>query len=482
MNVASLRDRLRTLPDRHGGRWAIAILAAITALGVGLRVYYALEKENGVQDDSVRYYFIAQSLYRDHSFDAPEVARDEAYHPGSPLVHAAVWVLTGGVNPKASRAAVALLSAVMILLTYLLARRLAWEDGERERGPPRRATAAGLIAAALIAIYPSSIDYFRSLMNEPLAELSLTAATLAFLWAAGPPGAPSPPGSSPLFSPWRWAVPGFLIGATVMFRPEALAFGVVLALLAMVHVARRAGGRYGLYAAAALVAAMALAIAPWTLRNAITLHKASPVTEGGGNALFIGSYLPADGDHFKLFDRREQLMDEYGVPQSQRATLPHGYILGDVLELVAHQAHPELAEDAALSQLGREQLRDDVEHHPGEYAGMLAEKLWNMWGQGAAAKPRQGGPGAFGDWYHRAVVALGLLGLILLIARRRWEAWALGLLLAVSTAIALVTLAPPRRNVDLLPVVAALAAYALTGVPGFQRVRGRIAESTTRSR
>ncbi|MFN2612756.1 MAG: hypothetical protein ABR536_05250 [Solirubrobacterales bacterium] len=448
-----MNERLRSLPDRHGGRLALAVLAAITALGVGLRVYYALERENGVQDDSIRYYFIAQSLYRDHSFDAPEVQRDDAYHPGSPIVHAGIWLLTGGVNPKASRVAVALLSALMILATYLLARRLAWGDGDRDRGPPGRATAAGLIAAFLIAVYPSSIDYYRSLMNEPLAELSLTAAILAFLWACDSARAA-----------WAWTVPGLLIGITVMFRPEALAFGVVLAALALFFVKRRSGWRWGLYGAAALLAAMAVAMAPWTLRNVITLHKLTPVAEGGGNALFIGTYLPADGDHFKLFDQRQQLMDEYGVPQSERAELPRGYILGDVLELIAHQAHPELETDAALAKLGREQLKDDIEHHTLEYGGVLAQKLGNMWGQGAAAKPRQGGPGAFGDWYHRLVALLGLAGLVLLISRRRWEAWPLGLLIGLATLIAVVTLAPPRRAVDLLPVVCALAAYAVVSV------------------
>ncbi|MGZ5326327.1 MAG: ArnT family glycosyltransferase [Solirubrobacterales bacterium] len=441
--------------DRHGGAWAVATLCAIVALGVGLRVYYAVEKENGVQDDSIRYFFIARSLYLDHSFDAPEVSRDEAYHPGSPLFHAGVFFLTGGVNPKASRIAAALLSALMIVFTFLLARRLAWPGGDRDRAPPVEATAAGLIAAFLIAVNPSSIDYYRSLMNEPLASIMLVAAVLAFLWAAE------------RASLWGWALPGALIGLTVMFRPEAILFGAALALIAAIHVARARDrtlwgtGNSGLAAAGALLLAMALALAPWTIRNAITVDKVTPVSEGSGNALFIGTYLPADGDHFKLFDRREQLMDEYGVPPAQRAKLPPGYVLGDVLALVAKQAHPDLPQDKALAKLGREQLSDDITEHPVEYAGVLAQKLWNMWGQGAAAKHHQAGPGAFGDWFHRLAVLLGLAGLVLLAVRRRWEAWVLGSVLVLATAVAVVLLAPPRRNVDLLPLVSALAGYAV---------------------
>jgi len=461
-----VNERLRTLPDRHGGRWVLVVLAAIVALGVGLRVYYALEKEDGVQDDSIRYYFIAQALYDDHSFDAPEVQNDDAYHPGSPIFHAAIWALTGGVNPKASRVVAALLSSLMILFTYLLARRLAWVGGDRERGPPLLATIAGLLAALLIAINPSSIDYYRSLMNEPLASITLIAAVLAFLWADGPPGGPRLDSS-----PWRWALPGFLMGVTVMFRPEAIAFGVVLAAIAGVRVYRARDYKFGLEAGGALLLAMAVALIPWTVRNAVTLHEVTPVGEGGGNALFIGTWLPGDGDHFKMFDRREQLMDEYHVPASERAQLPPGYILGDVLRLVAAQAHPGLDQDKALSKLGREQLKDDIEHHTAEYAGVLAQKFWNMWGQGAAAKIRQGGPGAFGDWLHRLVALLGLIGLVLLAVRRRWEAWPIGSVIVLATAIAVVTLAPPRRAVDLLPLVSALAAYAV--VAAGEAVRAR---------
>lgn len=462
--------------DRHGGPWVIAALCAIVVLGVGLRVYAAAERaddrEDPVQDDSIRYFFVAQSLFDEGSFDAPEVARDEAYHPGSPLFHAGIWYLTGGENPKASRIVAALLSALMIVFTFLLARRLAWgPEADRRRAPPAQASAAGLAAALLIAVNPSSTDFYRSMMNEPLSSIVLVAAVFSFLWA-------SAPGSL-----WRWLLPGALIGLDVMFRPEAVAFGLAFAILAPIHVARLLGRNAGLKAAGALLLAMAVVLAPWTIRNAIELDRPSPVTDGGGNALFIGTYLPGDGDHFKAFDRQAELLTDYDVPVSELAALPPGYVLGDVLELIAEREYPDLSQEKALSKLGREQLEDDIAEHPVEYAGVLAQKFWNMWGQGAAAKPGQGGPGAFGDWLHRLVALAGLIGLVVLALRRRWEAWVLGSVLVLATAIGVLLLAPPRRNVDLLPLVSALAGYAVaTGRPGFQRAFGRIAPSITRSR
>ncbi len=37
-------------------------------------------------------------------------------------------------------------------------------------------------------------------------------------------------------------------------------------------------------------------VAPWTVRNAIALDRVAPVSTGGGQVLFAGSYLPSGGD------------------------------------------------------------------------------------------------------------------------------------------------------------------------------------------
>jgi hypothetical protein len=213
-----------------------------------------------------------------------------------------------------------------------------------------------------------------------------------------------------------------------------------------------------------LLAGLALAIAPWTIRNAVALDRFEPISTGGGNAIFIGSYLPGDGDHFETFDRRAQLLEEEAptlTPAEREALLANPDLtLGEILEAIAREREPELAPDRGLAKLGREQLADAVTEHPVDYAGVLAEKTWNMWGQGAAAKPRQGGPGALGDAFHLFVLALGLVGLVVLAIRRRWEAAVIGSVLLIATAVGAVLLAPPRRNVDLLPLVSALAGFA----------------------
>jgi hypothetical protein len=132
-------------------------------------------------------------------------------------------------------------------------------------------------------------------MNEPLSSISLAAAVLAMLWA------------NDRASPWAWLLPGGLIGLTVMFRPEAILFGLAFALIALIHLARTRHRSAGLAAAGALLLAMAVVLLPWTIRNATTLTRSRTA------ATPIHRDLPARRrGHFKTFDRRSGGVD-YGV-------------------------------------------------------------------------------------------------------------------------------------------------------------------------
>ena len=58
--------------------------------------------------------------------------------------------------------------------------------------------------------------------------------------------------------------------------------------------------RVGVLAAALFVAAFALVLAPWTVRNYVVLDRFVPVTTGGGKALFVATYLPGDGRQLRV--------------------------------------------------------------------------------------------------------------------------------------------------------------------------------------
>ena len=94
------------------------------------------------------------------------------WSPVAPFFYAAVVQGHGRCEPRRARlAAVALLGGLMVLLVYLLGRRLG--------GP-----VVGLLAALLAAIYPAFIDNSEQILSEPIAAFTLSAAALGFLWAA----------------------------------------------------------------------------------------------------------------------------------------------------------------------------------------------------------------------------------------------------------------------------------------------------------
>src|SRR5215211_8083185 len=214
-SIGAMPPRLRTLPERHGGRVVPGLLIAILALGLALRVRAALTPPEDVGNDAAAYMAIAKGLYTDGHYGGPTQSSPNDWSPGAPLLYAGVYFLTGGVHVKAALLVVALLGTGTILLTYLLGRRLG--------GP-----AAGVIGALLAATYPAFIENTGRMLAEPVALFWLPAAMLAFLWASDRGG-----------GMWRWLAPGALLGLTTLTRPEYLPFVAVFALLALIRMWHR---------------------------------------------------------------------------------------------------------------------------------------------------------------------------------------------------------------------------------------------------
>lgn len=434
--------RLRTLPERHGGRVVLVLLIAILALGLGLRLQAALTPPADPGNDASAYMQIAKGLYQDGHYGGPGQASPNDWSPGAPLLYGAVYYATGGVHPKAALVLLALLGTVTILLTYLLARRLA--------GP-----GAGLVAALLAATYPAFIDNTGRMLAEPVALVWLPAAMLAFLWA------------SDGGRPWRWLAPGALLGLTTLTRPEYLPFVALFALLALARVwlGHRAGLLSGLVAALLLVVAFCGVLAPWTARNYLVLDRFVPVTTGGGKALFVATYLPGSGRQQLV--KRQLIARYYG-----KKDIPYTQVLGTemapLLDRVAKK-YPDLSRDAALARIGRENFVKYASEQPLDYAWMVIRKIQNMWDRGSSPtmSPR------FWFAYHKVLVFWALAALLALAYRRRWEALPLGLTILGITLIGGLLLAVPRRALPLMPFVIALAgvtiAWLAAAVPAWRR-------------
>jgi hypothetical protein len=411
-------------------------LAAILLLGLGLRLDYAWEGRAPVYD-AVAYARIAANLDRGNGFTVGESATQPStnYSPGLPLLVSTIYRISGGVHERLARIVLALIGSLAVLLTFLVGRRLA--------GP-----VAGLIAAAAVAVYPALLEYGGMLMSEPLATTLLAGAILAVLWAGDAERSR------------RWALPGALFGLLALTRPEYL--GVAI-LLAAVVFARGIGVEWkrALARAAVLLAGVAFVILPWTVRNAVVLERLVPISTGGGQVLFAGSYMPSGGDPERVgrevLERHPgltaRLAVEYAKPGAGIEVVLAKVRLEQILAALARQRYPELETDQALARMGRERLIEDVTDQPVDYAGFLAAKLWRVWGYG----PREVMRKPAWEILNWALLAFGLVGLISLLVRRQWDAVPILTVLVAITAISLLLVATPRRGLVTLPIVASLA-------------------------
>jgi 4-amino-4-deoxy-L-arabinose transferase-like glycosyltransferase len=440
---------------RNGGRAGIAALIAILLLGLGLRVGEAWDGRAPVYD-ATAYAAIARNLDQGHGFTVGAAATQPSddYSPGLPLFVAGLYEVTGGVHERLAREVLALLGTLAVLFTYLLARRLAdalptYASKRRNRPDAchpyedkRRGGAVGaaLVAALVVAIYPATIQYTGMLMTEPLAATLLIGAILGILWAGDDVVA------------WRWIVPGLTLGALALVRPEYLAIGVLLAVLVFLRQRLYDDWRRALLAAAIVVLGMIVVVAPWTVRNAVALHRLVPISTGGGQVLYAGTYLPSDGNPEKV--------GAAVVAENPALFGPHAVEnlrLEQILARLGEHRYPELEPDQALSKLGKAQLGDDITEHTGEYIGFLAKKVGRIWSHGPRAVMRE----PIWEALHWALLGLGLLGLGLLAYYRRWEALLIGAVFLAITLVSALLVASPRRVLVLIPLLSACAAAAM---------------------
>lgn len=423
---------MSSLAARNGGRAGLVTLAAVLLLGLGLRIDYAWEGRAPVYD-AAAYAAIAERLSDGDGFSLGENSTQPAsnYSPGLPLLVGGVYELTSGIHERSARLVLALIGTLTVLFTYLIGRRLS--------GP-----AAGLIGAAAVAIYPALLEYQGMLMGEPLAATLLSGAVLSMLWARGQNRAPS------------WLVPGLLVGALVLVRPEYLGISLLVAVVGLAW--SRPEWKAGAANAAILLAGVALVVAPWTVRNVVVLDRFVPVTTGGGQVLFAGSYMPSGGDPERVGE--EALGRHPGLARKLAAerSIPVGEVLSQVrleqiLAALAAQRYPGPETDEALARMGRERLWDDVSEQPLEYSSFVAAKLAHAWGHG----PREVMEKPGWELFHWALVGFALLGFAVLIRRRPREALLIGTLLVAIGAIVALLVASPRRVLVAMPLVASLA-------------------------
>ena len=106
---------------------------------------------------------------------------------------------------------------------------------------------------------------------------------------------------------------------------------------------------------------------PWTIRNIVVLDRFVPISTGGGKALYVGTFFPADGEYERvkaiLYEERPARKPRRRAPQALNEVNPT-----PLFNQVADR-YPELERDAAFSKIGKENFSKYFGEDPVGYLG-----------------------------------------------------------------------------------------------------------------
>lgn len=259
----SASESTEPLGSRSRGMSAIAW---ILLLGAGIRLLFwiGLRSEPLHIWDERDYDVLAQNLVRYGEF---------TYNPGGtptslrPPLYSAILAAVYSVFGIGNLAAVRLLQVVLNLGTVAATYRLALCVTTRR---------VAILAAALMCFYPSSLVYNNLLLTETLFTLLLTTTCWIVVLALQRQ------------SPSVAGLAGICLGLAALTRSAVSLAPPFLAVFLLLAWPGRFRSR--LVAAVALVAAFALTIAPWSIRNTRLQETFVTIDVMGGRNFMMGNY------------------------------------------------------------------------------------------------------------------------------------------------------------------------------------------------
>jgi 4-amino-4-deoxy-L-arabinose transferase-like glycosyltransferase len=439
--LAALRD----LWARTHVRWLVGILLVALVLRVFWVASVQPDPRDGRFDDTVWFYNTGQLLADGEGYRIPseafcktaklmsleegcdERAPTARWSPGYPLVLAGLFLLPGD-DMAAARALNIMAGLALVAGVYYLGQRL-WD---------RR---AGLLAAGIMALFPSHIFFSSLVLTESLfAAMAVGLLCLTLAWTM-----------EREVSPRRLFVLGLAAGAVAMVRPEGIVFVavIVLAWLA-VH---RSWQRVAAYTAL-LVLGMAVLFVPWTVRNAIQMRAPVLGTTGLGPVLLQAHHPAADGypDYLIAASLWARHAD---IPFPEREIRVNNTGVREALTYAVQ--HP------------RRELGLIPDRFAAFYRGDRSALVWNQFEDGGGQRVLTAAWanrwGALSDTYYYAVIGAGLFGLPFWFQRFRGRHWLLlGPFLIYSAMWAFLFVGESRYHFPLLPIFALLAAIGVAAV------------------
>lgn len=410
---------------------SLASLPPLTALAGILLVAFSLRLGGvlAVGDRALEYEFatITHNLLAGHGYDFFTVEADgaltEAAPPGERTLASAymppaypvfLWALTSvvGTGP----AGIVAVEVVQVLLG-VLGCWLMLAIG-RELFDER----TGLLAALGFAVYPL-LAFTPSQISAAALYVVLF---LLFLWLMARAVRTGRLGDV--------ALAGVLFGLNVLARAEFVLF---LPLALGWFWAARTPRRWR--AVGVLAACAVVVLVPWTVRNAVVLGKATPLTTGGGLNLWVAYAPGSEGTHFT-----------YTVP----APGPFPGLEAD-LAAIPRTDRYEVEADAVY----REHARAEIARDPARVLRLGAKKVWLFWGHfggEGVAYPGASSPLFWGPWVLLLPpFALGLWRSARSAPRRHAFLYAY---LLGQTAVVTAFFVIPRYRLAVIPVMLLFAA------------------------
>ncbi len=241
-----------------------------------------------------------------------------------------------------------------------------------------------------------------------------------------------------------------------MLRPEYSVLIPLLPVLGALRLRRDLGrlGRGSLLGPALALGFACLAVLPWTVRNFVVFDRLVPISTGGGQVLYEGSYLPAGPDPERI---APVFLSHYPWIRRELAPQPGPIYRGQAVALLAAREHPGENTDSALRGMAFDAYGRALVHEPLRLGGFLAGKAWLAWTDPARGVMR------FPLWRAMQIALLlaAAVGLAVGLIRRSFEAVVFAAVATAFTLVQIAFIASPRRTLVLTPELAALAGLGL---------------------
>lgn len=402
-------------------------ISAVCLLACSARVAMVCWQGDRLSQDIDAYLEIGRNIAAGVGFSLGQPPHVSAYRPVLlPLVLAAIFRC--GASPIMLGLIHVILGTLAAGLTYRAGRLL-------QLGP------ASLAAAALVAVDPLLLQYTVLPMTEILCS------TLISMWCWGivefPPGSTAN-GRRAWISPF---LQGVCLGLICLCRPGFLATaGLILLWMGLQGMALTATLRQILWT----LIGLGLTLAPWTVRNAVVIGKATPATTHGGYTLLL-----ANNPTFY----HEVILRGWGTVWQRQSLLDWQQELEVQLQAAGIEPRDEVARDTWM-------YRRAAAHIRNEPLLFLRAILWRAIRFWDLAPWTAGSHGRLVVWgttlFYGAMLIAMMVGLYRL-DRVEWRIWSLLLLLPATLWMThWFYWTDMRMRAPVIPILALLAARAIS--------------------